>query len=292
MSDYIIATASTCDIDKGWLDAHDVPFISYTFTVDGKIYVDDCTEETRRAIYAAMREGKQPNTSQITTYNYYEFFKRLCDTGKPVVFVDMDKAISASYNNSINAMEMLQEENPDARLEIIDTRCITMGLALLLRHMVQLREEGKSYEEVVSFARENAIKISHRFMIDDLQWLRRGGRLSNASAIVGSLLSIKPLVYVPDDGTLVAYAKVRGRKKAIRELLKSTEKDLPDEGEGREIIVGHSDCKEDGEKWKAMVEEKYPKAKSVTLMELGPTIACHVGPGFLSIVYLCKERNA
>ena len=127
-------------------------------------------------------------------------------------------------------------------------------------------------------------------MIDDLQWLRRGGRLSNASAIVGSLLSIKPLIYLNDDGMLVAYDKIRGRKKAIAALLESTKKDLGD-GAGKDIIVGHSDDPEVGEKWKRLVEEQYPNANSVTLMELGPTIACHVGPGFLSIVYLCDHRN-
>ena len=290
MRDFIIATASTCDIDRDWLHDHEIPVISYTFTVDGKIYIDDCRDATRRAIYQAMREGKQPNTSQITTYSYYEFFKKLLSEGKPVVFVDMDKSISASYNNSIHAKEMIEEEMPEAKLVILDTRSITMGLAFLLKHMIAYADQGKSFDEVVAWANTNAVKISHRFMIDDLQWLRRGGRLSNASAIVGSLLSIKPLIYLNDDGLLVAYDKVRGRKKAIASLLESTKKDL-DDGAGKDIIVGHSDDPEEGEKWKQLVEEQYPNANSVTLMELGPTIACHVGPGFLSIVYLCDHRN-
>ena len=290
MRDFIIATASTCDIDRDWLDDHEIPVISYTFTVDGKIYIDDCRDATRRAIYQAMREGKQPNTSQITTYSYYEFFKKLLSEGKPVVFVDMDKSISASYNNSIHAKEMIEEEMPEAKLVILDTRSITMGLAFLLKHMIAYADQGKSFDEVVAWANTNAVKISHRFMIDDLQWLRRGGRLSNASAIVGSLLSIKPLIYLNDDGLLVAYDKVRGRKKAIASLLESTKKDLGD-GAGKDIIVGHSDDPEEGEKWKQLVEEQYPNANSVTLMELGPTIACLVGPGFLSIVYLCDHRN-
>lgn len=290
MKDFIIATASTCDIERDWLDSHGIPVISYTFTVDGKIYIDDCRAATRRAIYAAMREGKQPNTSQITTYNYYEFFKQLLSEGKPVVFVDMDKAISASYNNSIHAKEMIAEEMPDARLVIMDTRCITMGLAFLLKQMVALAEQGKTFDEVVAWGNANAVKISHRFMIDDLQWLRRGGRLSNASAIVGSLLSIKPLIYLDDAGALIAYDKVRGRKKAISQLLASTAKDLGD-GSGKDIIVGHSDDPEEGEKWRQLIEDTYPNANSITLMELGPTIACHVGPGFLSIVYLCEKRN-
>lgn len=290
MGNYLIATSSTCDIDRDWLDAHHVPMISYSFEIDGKVYKDDCREETRRTFYTAMREGKLPNTSQINSYAYYEFFKDLIEDGDAVIFVDMDRAISNSYANSLTAADMIREEFPDAELYIMDTSCITMGLAFLIRKLVALKEAGASKEEVIAWCTENAKKIAHRFMVDDLQWLRKGGRLSNASAIVGSLLSIKPLIYLPEDGSLVAYEKVRGRKKAVRTLLESVINDVG-EGEGMEFIVGHSDTPEEGEIWKQTVEEQFPKAKSVDMMELGPTIGSHIGPGFLSIVYLAKERR-
>ena len=231
-----------------------------------------------------------PNTSQITAYAYYEFFKDLLKEGKPVIFVDMDKAISNSYNNSITGKEMVLEKIPDAELYILDTRCITTGLGFLVKHMARLRDEGKTCQEVIDWANENALKIAHRFVVDDLQWLRKGGRLSNASAIVGTLLAIKPLIYIPDDGTLVAYEKVHGKKKAVHELLESAAKEI-DADQPCEIVLSHADCPEDGEKWKAMVQERFPKA-DVTLQELGPTIGCHIGPGFLSIVYFAEKRQA
>lgn len=290
MNRYIIATASTCDLDAGWLAEHRIPVISYTFEMDGKIYRDDCRPETRRAFYAKMREGVLPNTSQINSYAYYEFFKDLVEDGDAVIFVDMDRAISNSYANSLAAADMIREEYPEAQLHIMDTRCITMGLAFLLKKMVAMKESGAPMEEVIAWCEGNAKKIAHRFMVDDLQWLRKGGRLSNASAIVGSLLSIKPLIYLPEDGTLVAYEKVRGRKKAIRALLESVINDIG-EAEGMDLIVGHSDTPEEGEAWLEMVKEQFPKANSVELMELGPTIGSHVGPGFLSIVYLGEERR-
>ena len=290
MQNYVIATASTCDIDSSWLREHHIPFISYTFEIDGKIYRDDCRPETRRLFYSKMREGKLPNTSQINSYAYYEFFKDLIEEGDPVIFVDMDRAISNSYANSIVAADMIKEEYPDAELHIMDTSCITMGLALLVKNMVAMKESGAEKDEVIAWCEENAKKIAHRFMVDDLQWLRKGGRLSNASAIVGSLLSIKPLIYLPEDGTLVAYEKVRGRKKAIRTLLESAAADIGD-AEGLDMIVGHSDEIEEGEAWKEMVMNQFPKAHSVELMELGPTIGSHVGPGFLSIVYLAEKRR-
>jgi DegV family protein with EDD domain len=212
----------------------------------------------------------------------------MIEDGDAVVFVDMDRAISNSYANSLAAADMIREEFPDAKLFIMDTSCITMGLAFLIKKLVAMKENGASMEEVIDWCNANCRKIAHRFMVDDLQWLRRGGRLSNASAIVGSLLSIKPLIYLPEDGKLVAYEKVRGRKKAISRLLESTEKDIGDTT-GKQIILSHSDCEEDGLKWLQTVQERYPAAE-VTLQELGPVIGSHIGPGFLSIVYLADKR--
>ena len=290
MRNFIIATASTCDLDKEWLDEHDIPMISYTCEVDGTVYTDDCRPETKRTIFRLMRENKMPNTSQITTYTYYEFFRELLSEGKPVLFCDMDRAISSSWFNSQRAAEQIHEEMPDAQLYILDTRCVTVGLGLLLDNMVRLADEGKSVNEVISWFEAHKLRIAHRFLVDDLQWLRRGGRLSNASAIVGSLLSIKPLIYVNDEGKLIAFDKIRGKKKAIRTLLESTEHDMGSAA-GKDIWLCHSDCLEDGEKWKQMVMEKYPEAKSVTLHELGPVIGAHVGPGFLAIVYISDSET-
>ncbi len=291
MDQFILATASTCDMDAGWLDEHNIPFISYTFEIDGQVYQDDCREDTKRLFYQAMREGKTPNTSQITTYAYYDFFKKLLKEGKPVVFADMDRAISNSYANSLAAAEQIREKYPDAQLYIIDTRCITMGLSLLLKKLCEMRDNGASAEETYRWGEENGRKVAHRFLVDDLQWLRKGGRLSNASAIVGTLLSIKPLIYLPEDGTLVAYEKAHGKKKGIRELLDSAAKDVKD-GKGMEFIVGHSGSPAEGAEWKALVAERFPEAASIDLMELGPVIGAHVGPGFLSIVYFTDERKA
>jgi DegV family protein with EDD domain len=290
MSDFIIATASTCDLDKDWLDAHHIPMISYTFEVNDQVYIDDCRAETKHAIFREMRAGHQPNTSQITVYSYYEFFKGLLETGKPVVFLDMDKELSASYYNSIQAADQIKEEMPEASLTIMDTRCVTMGLSLLIKNMVAMQEDGHSMKEVVDWGEKYKLRITHRFMVDDLEWLRRGGRLSNSSAVIGSLLSIKPLIYINDDGKLLAWAKIRGRKKAIKELLASIDHDIGDAA-GKDIIVGHSDDPEEGEKWRQMVMEKYPSARSVTLQELGPVIGCHIGPGFLSIVYISEKEH-
>ncbi len=289
MEDFIIATASTCDADREWLDANNIPLISYTFEVNEKVYIDDCKADTKHALFHEMREGHQPRTSQITAYAYYEFFKELLEKNKNVLFLDMDKALSSSYFNSQRAYEDIQEEFPDNNLVIIDTRCVTMGLTLLLKKAIQLKNEGKSMDEVHTWIEENKLKISHRFLVDDLEWLRRGGRLSNASAMVGSLLSIKPLIYIDDEGKLLSYSKVRGKKKAIKELLASLDHDL-DPTHAKEFIVGHSDAPEEAEKFIEQVKEKYPEAE-ISVQELGPVIGCHVGPGFLAIVYFSDSDH-
>jgi DegV family protein with EDD domain len=290
MKDYVIATASTCDLDQTWLQEHNVPMISYTFEIDGSVNEDNCTDASKRLIFSAMRSGTFPNTSQITTYAYYEFFRSLAEDGKTVIFLDMDKAISSSYGNSLNALEQLKEEMPAADIRIIDTRCITIGLGLLVRRAVAMKEDGRDADEVTAWIEANKLKIAHRFMIDDLQWLRHGGRLSNASAIVGTLLAIKPLIYIPDDGSLVAYAKIHGRKKAMHQLIQDTLKTaVPD---SNEFVITHSDCPEDAEKFADMLKEQLPEGTPVSIYELGPVIGCHVGPGFIGVVCFTEERKA
>lgn len=289
MEDFIIATASTCDADREWLEENNIPMISYTFEVNEKVYIDDCRAETKHALFHEMREGHQPKTSQITAYAYYEFFKELLEKNKNVIFLDMDKALSSSYFNSQRAYEDIQEEFPDNNLVIVDTRCVTMGLTFLLKKAVALKKEGKSMDEVCTWIENNKFRISHRFLVDDLEWLRRGGRLSNASAMIGSLLSIKPLIHIDDEGKLVAHAKIRGKKKAIKELIAEIDHDL-DPANAKELIVGHSDDLEEAEKLVGLLKEKYPDA-SISIQELGPVIGCHVGPGFLAFVYLSDKES-
>ncbi|MGM9940726.1 MAG: DegV family protein [Bulleidia sp.] len=290
MRKFTLATASTIDAHKSWLDEHNIPFISYTFELNDTVYIDDGLEETKRLLYSEMRKGNQPRTSQITVYSYYEFFRSLIEKDKNVLFMDMDRALSSSYFNSLKAAEQIKEDYPDSNLVIADTRCVTAGLALLVAHAMKLADEGKSMEEVHKWIDDNRLRVTHRFLVDDLEWLRRGGRLSNASAFFGSLLSIKPLIYVDNEGKLVAFSKIRGKKKAIRALLESSLKDMGDPAE-TDLILAHADVPEDIKAFEEMVREMYPTIRSISIMELGPVIGCHVGPGLMAMIYLSKENS-
>lgn len=291
MYDFIIATASTCDLPREFLEEHDVPFIPYSYTIDDKAVEDDCREETRKEIYKRMRDGALMHTSMINEYSYYVFFKKLMDTGKDVMFLDMSRAMSpSSYICAYEAAKKIKMEYPNQRFYQMDTLCISGGLGLLVDNMVRLRDEGKTFDEVIKWGEENKLKIIHRFTVDDLNYLKRGGRVSNASAMVGSLLSIKPVLYVPDDGTLIVATKVRGRKAALLKILESMKNDLvaPD---GQEIHILNSDCLEDAEFMRDKVLEAFPTVSKVTITGLGVVIGAHCGPGLFTIFYFGDKRR-
>lgn len=291
MSDFIIATVSTSDLEKEWCDQHDVPFISYTYVMDGQIYVDDCTEDSKQVLYKKMREGIMPNTSAITEYQYEEFLKGLLDTGKDVIFLDMSRAISSSIRNAEQAMEKLIPQYPNQKFHFIDSFCITGGLAMLVMDLAEIRENGASFDEVVDYAENNKDRYTHWFSIDDLIWLKKGGRCSSASAIVGTMLSIKPILQVLTDGSLYVTEKVRGRKSALKKLVENTDKDWDPERSPKHVTIYNADAKEEAEKVKNMMLEKHPEIQSISIHNEGPVIGAHVGPGFISIHYVGKERK-
>ncbi len=292
MSDYIIATASTSDLPRTWLDDHQVPFISYGYTVGETLYQDDCREESRAAVYAGMRSGDLLKTSMINEFAYIEFFRGLLQTGKDVVFCDMSQKMSTSYTNSVNAAEKVRAEFPDQRFYLMDTRCISGGLGTLVYEMVRRKEQGASFDEVVAWGEANKLKIAHRFTVDDLKYLKAGGRVSNASALIGTMLSIKPVLYVPDEGTLEVVSKARGRKsslKAIRDgILHDFEKIDPT---GTEVHILHADCQKDAEFIRDEIKAAYPQVGNISITGLGVVIGAHCGPGLLAVFYLCDGRS-
>lgn len=289
MNDYLIAVASTADVPLEYLEEHKVPFISYTYTVDGEVFEDDCREQSRQDAYTNMRQGKIYSTAMINTYTYYEFFKSLMDTGKDVIYLDMSKEMSSSHLSAKQAAEQIRLEYPEQRLYTMDTLCISGGLGLLLENMVIRHEQGNSFEEVIAWGEENKLKIMHRFTVDDVNYLKRGGRVSNASAMVASMFSIKPVLYVPDDGKLTATAKVRGRKAALNALMEGMMRDM-ENPDGQEIHINHADCLADAETLRDHILENFPTVSKVVISNLGVIIGSHCGPGLIAVFYFGNSR--
>jgi len=292
MADYIIATSSTSDLPRTWLDAHQIPFISYTYTVGDKLFEDDCREESRDAVYAGMRRGDLLKTSMITEYGYFDFFKSLLDTGKDVIFLDMSQKMSVSYAYAEKAAAQVREEYPGQKFYVMDTLCISGGLGLLVEHMVERMEAGASFDEVIAWGEENKLKIAHRFTVDDLNYLKAGGRVSNAAALVGSVLGIKPVLYVPDGGTLDVAKKVRGRKTALKAILDGVLHDLEkvEDPTGLRVHILQADCRSDAEIVRDGIRAAYPQLGEITITGLGVVIGAHCGPGLLTVFYLCNGR--
>lgn len=292
MTEYIIATASTSDLPRTWLDEHGVPFIPYSYVIGGEPVSDDCREESRMAVYRGMREGDVLKTSAISEYAYAEFFRNLLESGKDVVFCDMSCKMSASYANSLAAAERLRAEYPDRRLCVMDTRCISGGLGTLVYEMVRRKESGAGFDDVVDWGERNKLKIAHRFTVDDLSYLKAGGRVSNASALVGSVLNIKPVLYVPDDGTLNVAKKVRGRKTSLKAICGAILNDLSKtDAVETEIHILHADCLQDAEFVRDELKATCGQVGRVTITSLGTVIGAHCGPGLLTVFYLCEKRS-
>ncbi|CCX41752.1 eDD domain protein DegV family [Clostridium sp. CAG:1024] len=293
MPNYIIATSSTSDLPRTYLDAHQIPFIPYSYSVGEQLFEDDCREETRLSVYQGMRSGDRLRTSMINAYLYADFFRSLLDSGKDVIFLDMSQKMSVSYENSKQAAEMIREEYPDRRLYIMDTRCISGGLGLLVSNMVERMESGMGFDEVIAWGEENKLRIAHRFTVDDLEYLKAGGRVSNAAALIGGMLQIKPVLYVPDRGTLDVAQKVRGRKAALKAILTGVLNDLAEiDATGVEVRILHADCEADASYVRDEIRKAHPEIGPVTISGLGVVIGAHCGPGLLTVFYLCNGRRA
>ncbi len=290
MADYIIAAASTADLPDDFFKKHDIPLIRYSYSIGMEVFSDDCMEETRSKAYQNMRKGTIYSTSMITDEIYAEFFRGLMQSGKNVLYLDMSKEMSSSYQASHRAAERIRAEFPDQTLYLMDTRCISGGLGLLVSECVERMEQGASFDEVINWGEENKLKIMHRFTVDDLHYLKRGGRVSNASAMIGSMLSIKPVLYVPDDGKLTVSSKARGRKAALKALFEGVQRDLV-EPDGMHIIINHADCMEDAEWLRDELRKAYPTLGKIEILSLGIIIGAHCGPGLLTVFYFGDNRK-
>ena len=292
MNDFIIATASTADLPRTWLEEHDIPFIAYSYAIGDQEFEDDCREESRAAVYAGMRNGDMLKTSMINEFAYIEFFRSLLATGKDVLFCDMSVKMSASYANSLEAADVVRAEFPDQKLYIMDTRCISGGLGTLVENLVFRKEAGATLDEVIAWGEENKLKIAHRFTVDDLNYLKAGGRVSNASALVGTVLNIKPVLYVPDEGTLDVVKKVRGRKASLKAIRDGILHDLDAVNTfDLDIHILHADCRDDATWVRDEVRAAKPDLGRITISSLGVTIGAHCGPGLIAVFYLCAKRN-
>ncbi len=286
----IIITDSNCDLTAEYLKENNIPVIPFHFNLKGQDYEDDFGKSiSYKDFYNELRNGEMPTTAQITPFVFEEYFRKYIFEGYSIVYIGFSSALSESYNNSVLAKSAILEEEPNADITVIDTKSATTGQGLLVFYACEMLKHGKSKEDIVSWIEDNKLKVNHWFTVDSLDHLKRGGRLSATSATVGTLLSIKPILIINNDGKLVPVKKVRGRKKAIRELLDELKNKIINPEE-QTIYITHGDCVEDAVYLKTLLMSEI-KVKNVVINYLGPIIGTHTGPGLICITFVGKDRE-
>ena len=286
---FIITADSTCDLSPQQIKDNNIGIVPLHIELDGKEYLDDLGQTmTHRDFYNALRNGASPSTSQVNSSEFLEFFTPFLEQGKDILQLCFSSGLSGSYHAAKNAAAIAAERYPERKIYAVDSLCASLGQGLLIYHAWQEKQKGKTIEEVRDFTEANKLHLCHWFTIDDLMFLKRGGRISGATAIVGSMLNIKPVMHVDDEGHLIKVGTARGRKASLRALADEAGKRGVDL-ENQVIFISHGDCQEDADYLGDLMKERY-HVKDVKTNFVGPVIGTHSGPGTVALFFVGTER--
>ena len=287
MRDFVITVNSTVDVPQAWLDERNVPVIKLKYTMDGETYTD-MEGLSAKEFFAKLREGKMSVTSQVNPEEAMEALEPFVKEGKDVLHLGFSSGLSGTYNSMRIAGEMLEEKYPDAKVIVIDTLCACMGEALLLEKALKKKSEGLTIEEVAQWVEENKLHVCHNVTVDDLNHLHRGGRVSKTTAVIGTLVQIKPIIHMDNEGKLQVIGKERGRKKSLNKIVDLAVKQS--EGWDNDLImITHGDCIEDAEYVAKLVREKMG-IDNILINNIGTVIGSHTGPGVVAVFCMGNER--
>ena len=288
MSDYVIVTDSSADLPASLVQELGVEVLPLSFTVQGKTYHNypDDREMDPKVFYKMLRDGEMATTSAVNVAEYTNMLEPFLQAGKDVLVLAFSSGLSTTYQSSVITVNELSEQYPDRKIYTVDTLCASLGQGLLVWHAVQMQKAGKSIEEVRDWTEENKLHLCHWFTVDDLHFLKRGGRISAATAVVGTMLSIKPVLHVDDEGHLISMGKARGRGASLTALVDHMEQTVTDVDT---VFISHGDCLADAEKVAADVKKRFG-TKDVVINNVGPVIGAHSGPGTLALFFLGTKR--
>lgn len=288
MSFWVVSDSGS-DLSKEYVDNQQKYIqVPITYEMDGVIHVPKGSNEESKAFYAALREGKITTTAQINVHTWIKTFEPLVEKGEKVLCLPLSGGLSGTFEAAISAKKELDHKFPDNHLVVLDSKAASLGQGLLVHYVLRKRSEGASFEETIQWVKENILHISHWFTVDDLQFLRRGGRVSTASAYLGSILKIKPVLHVDDSGKLILMEKVQGRKKALN-MLFSKVKNSEIDTSSQTIFISHGDVPKDV-RWLKNKLEKELGIKDIMIGDIGPVVGSHSGPGTVAIFFLDAKR--
>ena len=290
MREYVILTDSCCDLSDQMAKDLALQVIPMSLVMDGREYLNylDGREIGFHEFYETIRGGSLPTTSAINVGTFEETMRPILESGKDILYLGFSSGLSTTYQSACIAADGLREEFPDATILIVDTLAASMGQGLLVYLCAQQKQAGKTIDEVRAYAEEIKLKICHWVTVDDLNHLKRGGRISTATALVGSMLAIKPIIHVDNEGHLVNVGKARGRKTSLTTLADEMEKRAIDPA-AQTVFISHGDCEEDANHLAEEIRSRLG-VKNIVVNYIGPVIGSHTGAGVVALFFVGTQR--
>ena len=284
---YQIITDSCCDFPTPMYETLGLSFVPLSVEFRGETN-DDRNDDSLKEMYDGLRSGQAAKTSAVNPSRWGEVIEPALAAGQDVLVLAFSSGLSTTYQSAVIAAEELGEKYPERTIRVVDTLCASMGQGLLVWYACKKRDEGLSLDALYSWVMENRLHLCHWFTVDDLMYLKRGGRISAATALVGTMLQIKPLLHVDDEGHLISMSKARGRKAAIDALVRKAQ-ELGAGYDNSTMFISHGDCREDADYLARQLKEKCG-VKEVVISYVGAVIGSHSGPGTLALFFLGSHR--
>jgi DegV family protein with EDD domain len=288
MSNYQIITDSCCDFTEQMYQQYNVACVPLTVNYNGESHSNFSDPKDVKAFYDLLRDGVQATTSAANPAGWAAVMEPFLKDGKDLLVMTFTSGLSTTYQSAVIAAQELAEAYPDRKIRVVDTLCAALGQGLLVWYACCKRDEGMSLDEVAQWVEDNKQHLAHWVTVDDLAHLKRGGRISATTALMGTMLNIKPIIHVDDEGHLINVAKCRGRK-AATEYIAGKLGELGQGYRNETVFVGHGDCPEDAAVLEALLKEKYG-VKHVITGYVGPVIGAHTGPGVLAVFFMGQHR--
>lgn len=294
MNEYIISCCSTADLSKEHFDQRQIHYIYFHYYLDGVAYLDDLGQTMPFDLfYQRMTEGAETKTSQVNAEEFVEYFRPFLDAGKDILHLTLSSGISGVYNSAMIAKDELEKEYPGRKIYVVDSLGASSGYGLIMDTLADMRDSGKTVDELHDWVEEHKLNMNHWFFSTDLTFYVKGGRISKSAGWVGSILNICPLLNMDDAGRLIPREKVRTKRKVITEIVKKMV-ECADDGidYSGKCYISMSACMEDAKEVARQVEERFPKLNGKVLINnIGTTIGSHTGPGTIALFFWGKKRQ-
>lgn len=291
MAEYIISTDTSCDFPLEYVKQHQLPLVTLFYSIDGVTGENGCpSSDVLKNFYDRMRAGSMTKTQQASIEDTEKVFREILKEGKDILHIAFSSGLSGTANAARLAAENMMEEFPERKIIVIDSLCASLGQGLLVDYALKLQQQGKTMEETAKWLEDHIQNICHLFTVEDLKYLQRGGRISKTTALVGTMIGIKPVLHVDPEGKLVSISKVRGRKQSIQALVNKMEENIGKyRDEKQPIFISHGDCIEDANYLAELVKERFGYDEFL-INDVGPTIGAHSGPGTLALFFMSETR--